>query len=83
MARELLTYLRRAREEHRCILHFYLGGKVMLSWAITFLVIALIAAVLGFVGLAGTASTIAWILFAVFLFASLISLVTGRQGPVT
>jgi uncharacterized membrane protein YtjA (UPF0391 family) len=38
---------------------------------------------LGFIGLAGTASSIAWILFAVFLFASLISLVTGRQGPVT
>jgi uncharacterized membrane protein YtjA (UPF0391 family) len=54
----------------------------MLSWAMTFLVIALIAAVLVFSGLAGTATNIAWILFVVFLVAFLISLVTGR-GPVT
>ena len=47
----------------------------MLSWAMTFLVIALIAAVLGFSGLAGTASSIAWILFVVFLIAFLVSLV--------
>ena len=39
----------------------------MLSWAITFLIIALIAAVLGFGGLAGTAVGIAKILFFVFL----------------
>ena len=31
----------------------------MLSWALTFLVIALIAAVLGFGGVAGTAASIA------------------------
>lgn len=52
----------------------------MLSWAITFLVIALIAAILGVVGLAGIGSSIAWILFGVFLFGSFISLATGRQG---
>ena len=55
----------------------------MMSWVMTFLVIALIAAVLGSTSLAGTASSIAWILFAVFLFASLVSLATGRQRPVT
>jgi uncharacterized membrane protein YtjA (UPF0391 family) len=38
---------------------------------------------LGFVGFTVTASSIAWILFAVFLLASLISLITGRQGPIT
>jgi uncharacterized membrane protein YtjA (UPF0391 family) len=54
----------------------------MMSWVMTFLAIALIAAVLGSTGLAGTASSIAWILFGVFFFASLISLVTGRQKPV-
>lgn len=51
----------------------------MQSWSITFLGIALITAVLGFLGLAGTASSIAWTLFVVFMFASLISLATGRQ----
>ena len=35
----------------------------MLSWAITFLIIAIIAAVLGFGGIAGTATGIAKILF--------------------
>ncbi len=38
----------------------------MLSWALTFLVIALIVAVLGFGGIAGTASYIAQVLFFVF-----------------
>src|SRR5262245_18582923 len=40
---------------------------VMLSWALTFLVIALIAALFGFTGIAGAASQIAQILFFVFL----------------
>ena len=52
----------------------------MLSWALTFFILALIAAVLGFTGLVGTASQIAWILFVVFLFGSAISLLTGRYG---
>ena len=55
-------------------------GNMMLSWAMTFLTLALIAAVLGFTGLAGTASHIAWILFVVFLFGSAVSLITGRRG---
>ena len=49
----------------------------MLSWAITFLVIALIAAVLGFGGIAGAAVGIAKILFFVFLALFAISLVAG------
>jgi uncharacterized membrane protein YtjA (UPF0391 family) len=56
----------------------------MLSWALTFLVIALIAAALGFGGIAGAATGIAKILFFVFLVAFLISLVMGRRrghGP--
>ena len=51
----------------------------MLSWALTYFILALIAAVLGFTGLAGTASHIAWILFVVFLFGSAVSLITGRR----
>lgn len=51
----------------------------MLSWAVTFLVIALIAAVLGFSGVAGAATNIAWILFVVFLVVAAISFASGRR----
>lgn len=54
---------------------------IMLSYAITFLVIALIAAVLGFGVLAGTAMWIAKILFVVFLILFVISFISGRRGP--
>ena len=54
----------------------------MLSWALTFLVIALIAGVLGFGVVAGTAATIAKILFFVFLVLFIIGLLMGRRGPV-
>src|SRR5262245_36350188 len=51
----------------------------MLSWAITFLIIALIAGVLGFAGIMGTAAWIAKVLFVVFLVLFLVSLLTGRR----
>jgi len=58
----------------------------MLSWAITFLVVALIAAELGFGGIAGTAIEIAKIIFFVaiilFLITAVMSLVRGRAPPV-
>ena len=54
------------------------GRITMLSWAITFLVIALIAAVLGFGGIAGTAAGFAKILFFVFLVMFVVSLIMGR-----
>ena len=54
----------------------------MLSWALTFLLLALIAGVLGFTGMAGTAGQIAWIFFVVFLGMFVISLITSRRGPV-
>lgn len=53
----------------------------MLSWAITFLIIALIAAILGFGGVAGTAVGIAKILFFVFLALFIVSLIFGRRTP--
>jgi uncharacterized membrane protein YtjA (UPF0391 family) len=53
----------------------------MFSWAITFLIVALIAAVLGFTGIAGTATHIAWILFVVGLVLALIFGVMGRRPP--
>ncbi len=58
----------------------------MLSWAITFLIIALVAAALGFGGLAGTAMSAAQIVFYVAIVLLVISLIggfvrRGRVGP--
>jgi len=53
----------------------------MFSWAVTFLIVALVAAVLGFSGIAGTAVNIAWILFVVGLIAAVIFFVLGRRSP--
>lgn len=50
----------------------------MLSWALTFLIIALIAAVFGFGGVAGAATGIAKILFFAFLVLFLVSLIVPR-----
>lgn len=47
----------------------------MLSWALIFLVVALIAGVLGFTTIAGAAVGVAKILFYIFLVLFLISLV--------
>jgi uncharacterized membrane protein YtjA (UPF0391 family) len=52
----------------------------MLSWAITFLIIAIVAAVLGFGGIAGTATGIAKILFIIFLVLFVASFFMGRRG---
>jgi uncharacterized membrane protein YtjA (UPF0391 family) len=53
----------------------------MLSWSLTFLIIAIIAAILGFGVIAGAAAEIAKILFFVFLVVFLISLFVGRGVP--
>lgn len=53
----------------------------MLSWAITFLIIALIAALLGFTSIAGTAIGFAKIIFVVFLVLFVGSLLLGRRAP--
>jgi uncharacterized membrane protein YtjA (UPF0391 family) len=53
---------------------------IMLSWSITFLIIALIAALLGFSGIAGMAAGFAKILFAVFLVLFVVSLLFGRKA---
>ncbi len=54
----------------------------MLSYAITFLIIALIAGVLGFGVIAGTAALIAKVCFVVFLVLFVLSFISGRKGPV-
>lgn len=56
---------------------------IMLNWALTFLVVALIAAALGFGGIAGEAAWIAKILFVVFLVMFLVSAISGRRRPLT
>ena len=52
---------------------------VMLSWALTFFIVAIIAAVLGFTTIAGAAAGIAKILFFVFLLLTLVALVAGAM----
>jgi uncharacterized membrane protein YtjA (UPF0391 family) len=57
-------------------------GRVMLSWVVTFLVIALIAGVLGFGGIAGVsieiAKTIFFIAVVLFLISAVVGLARGR-----
>lgn len=54
----------------------------MLSWAVTFFIIAIIAAILGFSGIAGTAINIAWALAVIGIILALVFLVLGRRPPV-
>jgi uncharacterized membrane protein YtjA (UPF0391 family) len=54
----------------------------MLSWALTFLIVAIIAGLFGFSGIAGTATQIAWILFVVGLVLALVFYITGRRPRV-
>ena len=51
----------------------------MLSWALTFFIVAIIAAVLGFTTIAGAAAGMAKILFFIFLVLTLIALVAGAM----
>jgi len=55
----------------------------MLSWAIAFLVLALVAGIFGATGVAGLSMNIAWILIVVFLVLIVISLIMGRRGSGT
>jgi uncharacterized membrane protein YtjA (UPF0391 family) len=59
-------------------------GRVMLSWVVTFLVIALIAGVLGFGGIAGASVEIAKAIFFIavilFLISAVVGLVRGRSN---
>lgn len=54
----------------------------MLSWAITFFVIALVAAAVGFGGVAGLAATIGKVCAFVFLVLFILSLLSGRRAPI-
>jgi len=52
----------------------------MLSWALFFLIIALIAAAFGFGGIAGVAVGMGKVLFFLFLAVFLVSLIMGLAG---
>ena len=52
----------------------------MLSWAVVFLIIALVAAVFGFGGIAVASAGIAKLLFFIFLVLFVISLIFGWRG---
>ena len=53
----------------------------MLSWALTFFILAIIAAILGFTGLAGTLAWGAKILFVAFIILTIVFAVVGRRSP--
>jgi uncharacterized membrane protein YtjA (UPF0391 family) len=59
---------------------------IMLGWALTFLIVALIAAVLGFGGIAGVSIEIAKIIFFVaivlFLISAVVGIFRGRSSTV-
>ena len=61
-------------------------GTAMLSWAVTFLIVALVAAVLGFGGIAGVAVEAAKLVFfvAIVLFAisAIVGMMRGRSPTV-
>jgi uncharacterized membrane protein YtjA (UPF0391 family) len=58
-------------------------GFVMLSWVVTFLIVALIAGILGFGGIAGVsieiAKTIFFIAVVLFLISAVVGLARGRS----
>ena len=56
------------------------GGEIMLGWAVTFLIIALIAAVFGFGGIAAASAGIAKVLFFLFLVMCVIFFIFGWRG---
>lgn len=55
---------------------------IMIGWAVTFFIIAIVAAVLGFSGIAGAATNVAWILFVVGLALAIFFMVRGRKSSV-
>lgn len=54
---------------------------LMLRWAVTFLIIALIAGLFGFGLIAGTAIGLAKIIFFVFLVLCVLAFIMGRRAP--
>ena len=53
----------------------------MLSWSVTFFIIALVAALLGFGGVAGMSADIGWLFALLAVLMVVVTLVTGRSSP--
>jgi len=60
--------------------------RIMLRWAMAFLIIAVLAALFGFGGIAGTASSIAvtlfWVFVVLFILSLVVSLMSGKRTPI-
>jgi uncharacterized membrane protein YtjA (UPF0391 family) len=59
----------------------YAKEAAMLSWALTFFVIALIAALLGFGNVAGLSAEFGWIFVVIAVIFLIVGLLSGRRGP--
>ena len=55
------------------------GERIMLYYALVFLVVALIAGVLGVSGVAAVATNIAYVLFVIAIILFLVHLLSGRR----
>ncbi len=55
---------------------------IMLNWALTFMVVAIIAALFGFTNISGQAMDIGKILFIVFLVLAIVSFIFGKRRMV-
>lgn len=53
----------------------------MLSWSVTFFVIALIAALLGLGGVAGMSADIGWFFAVLAVIMLVVTFITGRRVP--
>ena len=54
----------------------------MLTWALTFFIIALVAAALGLGGVAGLSANIGWLFAVIGVIILVVAMVTGRSaGP--
>ena len=56
-------------------------AKVMIYYALVFLIVGLIAGALGVTGVAAVASQIAWVLFLIGVVLIVVHLVSGRRTP--
>ena len=53
----------------------------MLSWSLTFFIIALVAALLGLGGVAGLSADIGWLFALLAVVMLVVTLLTGRSSP--
>jgi uncharacterized membrane protein YtjA (UPF0391 family) len=73
----IISTSRRAMISRRCRNKKWKTEGVMLSWVVTFLIVALIAGILGFGGVAGASIEIAKIIFFIAVVLFLVSAVVG------